>query len=123
MRSPLLSRPARFVLGLVLGISAGLAYAWLVQPVRYYDVAPDSLRQDYRSDYILMIAQSYQAEGDLRLALLRLATLGPLPPASIVEQAAAYAEEQAFAAADIEALLELRADLSLLPSGSGTASP
>src|SRR3989304_1587990 len=70
-------RGLRFLIGLALGVVLGLGYAWRIQPVAYYDTAPDSLRQDYRVDYVLMVAQSYQGEGDLRLALLRLAALRP----------------------------------------------
>lgn len=123
MRKPVGARPARFVIGLVVGLSAGLAYAWLIQPVRYFDVAPDSLRHDYRTDYVLMIAQSYQAEGDLRLALVRLASLGPLPPAEIVDAASAYAEDNAFSSDDLDALDELSTDLRRLPAPQGTLSP
>ena len=109
-------RVLRFLIGLALGVVLGLGYAWQIQPVAYYDTAPDSLRQDYRVDYVLMVAQSYQAEGDLRLALLRLAALGPQPPAEIVEDAAAYAEANGFGQVDREVLRQLADDLRSIPS-------
>ena len=109
-------RVLRFLIGLALGVVLGLGYAWRIQPVAYYDTAPDSLRQDYRVDYVLMVAQSYQAEGDLRLALVRLAALGPQPPAEIVEDAAAYAEANGFGQVDREALRRLADDLRSIPS-------
>ena len=109
-------RVLRFLIGLALGVVLGLGYAWQIQPVAYYDTAPDSLRQDYRVDYVLMVAQSYQAEGDLRLALVRLAALGPQPPAEIVEDAAAYAEANGFGQVDREALRRLADDLRSIPS-------
>ena len=110
------SRVARFLIGLALGIVLGLGYAWRIQPVAYFDTAPDSLRQDYRVDYILMVAQSYQGDGDLRLALLRLAALGPRPPAEAVERAIRFAEENDFTEVDLEALRRLADDVPLLPS-------
>ena len=109
-------RLLRFLIGLVLGLVLGLGYAWRIQPVAYYDTAPDSLRQDYRVDYVLMVAQSYQGEGDLRLALLRLAALGPQPPVELVEDAAAYAETNGFGQVDREALRRLADDLRSIPS-------
>jgi len=110
------SRLLRFLIGLALGVVLGLGYAWRIQPVAYYDTAPDSLRQDYRVDYVLMVAQSYQGEGDLRLALLRLAALGPQPPAEIVEDAADYAEANGFGQVDREVLRQLADDLRSIPS-------
>jgi len=63
-----------------------------------------------------MVAQSYQGEGDLRLALLRLAALGPQPPAEIVEDAAVYAEANGFGQVDREVLRQLADDLRSIPS-------
>ena len=117
------SRLLRFLIGVALGIGLGLGYAWRIQPVAYYDTAPDSLRQDYRVDYVLMVAQSYQSEGDLRLALLRLAALGPQLPAEIVEDASAYAEANGFGGADRQALRQLADDLRSIPSSPEIGSP
>jgi hypothetical protein len=117
------SRLARFLIGLALGLALGLGYAWRIQPVAYYDTAPDSLRQDYRADYVLMVAQGYQSEDDLRLALLRLAALGPQPPAQIVEEAIVFAEANGFAQEDRQALRHLADDLLSLPSAPEIGSP
>jgi hypothetical protein len=116
-------RVVRFLIGLALGMALGLGYAWRIQPVAYYDTAPDSLRQDYRTDYVLMVAQSYEGEADLRLALLRLAALGPQPPADIVEQAVVFAEANGFAAADLESLGQLAVDLRSMSSEAEIDSP
>jgi hypothetical protein len=115
-------RLLRFLIGLAFGLVLGLGYAWRIQPVAYYDNAPDSLRQDYRVDYILMVAQSYQGEGDLRLALLRLATLGPQPPAEIVEEALVFAEANGFGQVDRAALRQLADDLRSIPSAADLGS-
>jgi hypothetical protein len=117
------SRPLRFLIGLALGIVLGLGYAWRIQPVAYYDTAPDSLRQDYRVDYVLMVAQVYQADDDLRLALLRLAALGPQPPAEIVEDAGAFAEANGFGQVDRQALGRLAEDLRSFPTSPEMGSP
>ena len=109
-------RVARFLVGLVIGLALGLGYARLLQPVTYYDTAPASLRQDYRTDYVLMVAQAYQAEGDLSLALLRLAALGPEPPADMVDQAIEFAKANEFTADDTQVLVDLAAALGTLPA-------
>ena len=109
-------RLARFLIGLVIGLALGLGYAWRIQPVAYYDTAPDSLRQDYRVDYVLMVAQSYQGDGDLQLALLRLAALGPQPPADSVDEAIAFAVANGFVQQDRDALSLLAEDLRAIPA-------
>jgi hypothetical protein len=110
------SRALRFLLGAALGLVVGLGYAWRIQPVAYYDTAPDSLRQDYRVDYVLMVSQSYQADGDMQLALLRLAALGPQPPADIVDEAIAFAVANGFVQQDRDALSRLAEDLRSIPA-------
>ncbi len=61
-----------FALGFVLGVVAGLYYAWTVNPVNYVDTAPASLRRDFKSQYIALIASAYGATGDLERAAARL---------------------------------------------------
>src|SRR3989304_3891981 len=56
---------SRLVIGLVLGVATGLIYGWIISPVEYINTAPDSLRADYRTDYVLMVAQAYAVEDDL----------------------------------------------------------
>ena len=63
-------------LGLVVGTSLGLFYAWLVDPVEYYDTDPADLRADLRDDYLNLIAMSYDLTSDLARARARLAALG-----------------------------------------------
>lgn len=62
--------------GLILGLAIGLIYAWLLAPVQFYDTAPDRLRADLKQEYILLICESYAADGDWEETLDRLATLG-----------------------------------------------
>ncbi len=64
------------IMGLVLGIGLGLLAGWMVWPVEYADVTPDLLTADARIEYAIMVATAYEADGDLELALGRLARLG-----------------------------------------------
>lgn len=111
-----------FSISLLLGLGLGLVYGWVIRPVQYVDTAPSSLRADYRTDYVLMVAEAYQAEGDIDLAAQRLAQLGPATPAAIVDEAVAYANRQGFAASDMELLSRLARDLNAAPVPA-TASP
>lgn len=66
--------------GLALGFAAGLAYAWLVAPVKYVDASPDLLRADFKDQYRIVIAASYAASRDLARARARLELLSAANP-------------------------------------------
>ncbi|MCS7283342.1 MAG: hypothetical protein NZ769_08365 [Anaerolineae bacterium] len=68
------------LLGLALGLGLGLLVGWVLWPVQYTNTAPAQLRQDYRTDYILMVAAAYRVEGDPEAARGRLAQLDPEDP-------------------------------------------
>ncbi len=68
------------LVGLALGIALGLLVGWVLWPVQYTNTAPAQLRQDYRNDYILMVAAAYRVEGNTDAALDRLARLDPEQP-------------------------------------------
>lgn len=101
-----MSRWVKFLLVIVLGIASGMFYGWVVNPVEYVDIAPDSLRVDYRTDYVLMTAEAYQVNHDLGTAVRRLALLGDMPPVDTVTTAIEYALEHGYAPEDL-ALMQL----------------
>jgi hypothetical protein len=68
--------PASLVLiGLVIGLIAGLVYAWLINPIVYVDASPDRLNATYQEEYIFLVSQSYAASGDWEKAEARLRAL------------------------------------------------
>jgi len=74
--------------GLVIGLVAGLVYAWLINPVDYVNTIPSSLREDYRDQYRLMIALAYATNNDLVRASERLKLLKDDDPVrTLTEQA------------------------------------
>lgn len=105
------SRLLRLVLALVVGAAAGLAYGWLVQPVKYVDTAPASLRADYRTDYVVMVAEVFQADGNLETARVRLAALGPQPPLDAVTAALEYTVSHGADRTDLDTLNQLAVKL------------
>jgi hypothetical protein len=80
-----------FFLIIGLGVAGGLYYGWFINPVVYYNTTPELLREDYKADYVLMVAEAYRADGDLNLAAQRLAFLGNKPPADIATESVRYA--------------------------------
>ena len=100
-----------FFIAIGLGLAAGLYYGWAINPVEYVDTTPDTLRSDFRTDYVLMVAEIYQAEQDLEFAARQLAVLGAEPPSEIVRRTLAFAVEFGYGESDLAALEGLRADL------------
>jgi hypothetical protein len=95
------------LIGAVLGIAGGLLYGWVINPVKFVDTTPASLRADYRSDYVLMVAEAYHAEHDAGLAGRRLAIFGAQSPVQITLGALEIGRQAGFSADDVALLQEL----------------
>ena len=95
------------VLALLLGIGIGIAYGWYVDPVDYFDTTPDTLRADYKADYVLMTAEAYQGEHDPGLAARRLAIFGTKSSSAIAAEGLAYARSHGFSDSEIAIMQEL----------------
>ena len=117
------NRLAPLIIGLISGALIAMVYGWLIRPVEYIDTSPDSLRIDFRTDYVLMVAESYSADQDLTLAQVRLAALGPQAHDDYVTQAIDYALEHSFGQADIGRLNALAIALRNLPQPGGIGPP
>ncbi|MDF1512200.1 MAG: hypothetical protein P1S60_00165 [Anaerolineae bacterium] len=61
-----------FIVGLVLGLAAGLVFTWVIAPVEYINTFPSFLAASYRQDWIRMTALAYGLEGNLDRTHLRL---------------------------------------------------
>jgi hypothetical protein len=95
------------LLALVLGAGIGVAYGWYVDPVDFFDLTPETLRADYKEDYVLMTAEAYSAEQDSGLAARRLAIFGTKSPAALAADGLTYARTNGFSDADIALMQEL----------------
>lgn len=102
-----MSRWTRFIIAIAIGLAIGLFYGWVLSPVEYVDTTPDTLRDDYQSDYVLMVAEIFQTEHDPMLAEQRLAFLSRLPAENIIQGALDYAEQKAYNQADMDLLRRL----------------
>ncbi|RME32335.1 MAG: hypothetical protein D6793_11210 [Thermoflexia bacterium] len=99
------------LLGLALGVGLGLLVGWVLWPVQYTNTAPVQLRQDYRNDYILMVAAAYHVERDLDAARGRLAQLDPEDPARPLVDLTETLIAQNGRPRDIQMLVRLAEDL------------
>ena len=95
------------VAALIAGIALGLAYGWLVDPVDFFDLTPDTLRADYKADYVLMVAEAYHARRDPGFAARQLAIFGSQSPTSIASQGLDFARANGFDPSDIALIQEL----------------
>jgi len=95
------------VVALVAGIALGLTYGWVIDPVDFFDLTPDTLRADYKADYVLMVAEAYRFNPDPGIAARQLAIFGSESPTSIASQGLVYARANGFAASDITLMQEL----------------
>lgn len=101
------NRSIFIILALVAGLGIGIAYGWYIDPVDYFDLPPESLRADYKADYVLMTAEAYQVEQDPGLAARRLAIFGTKSPSAIAADGLAYARANGFSDSDITLMQEL----------------
>ncbi|MDX1686884.1 MAG: hypothetical protein R3248_02785 [Candidatus Promineifilaceae bacterium] len=67
-------------LGLVIGLGLALYLGWVAWPTEFTEADPSILREEYRRDYTLMIANAYVLDGDLPAARRRLYSLGQEAP-------------------------------------------
>ena len=66
-----------FLIGVALGIGAGLGYAWVLNPVVEYSTEPWQLRQEDRDQYMVAVALAFAGDGNLERAVERILSLYP----------------------------------------------
>lgn len=117
-------RWVRFFVAILAGIGLGLLYGWQINAVQYVDTTIDTLRFDYQTDYVLMVAETHSLDSDLPLALSRLSALGNAPAERIVQQALLDAEKLGYADVDVARLQTfLESILAAQPASAAGDSP
>ena len=94
----------RISIAVIIGITLGLIYGWVIEPIEYTDVTPNILREDFRVDYVLMVAEAHRSEQDSETTVRRLAILGSESPVQIVESALDFAVKNNFTENEINLL-------------------
>jgi len=119
-----MSRWIRFIIAIAVGAALGMFYGWRISPAKDAQAGPDSLRIDYRADYVLMVAEIYAQDRDLSAAAARLEALGE-PPLESVTRALVFAEKQGYIREDLDRIRALSAALlpgsAAAPAGAGEA--
>ncbi len=111
------------IITVILGIVLGIAYGWLLSPVEYTNVTPELLRSDFRTDYVLMIAEAYHVDQNPENASQKLAILGSEEPYMLASQAYEYAHQYAYDADDLALIQELALALQTWQPLPPTVSP
>lgn len=118
-----MSRWILFFITLAIGMAAGLYYGWVIKPVEAPASTYSSLRDDYKADYVLMVAEAYRADGDLNAAANRLAALGEQNPYAAVSTAVRYALRVGYSPSDLDLMQKLAGALQTGGSVAGTQQP
>ena len=119
MRAP---RFLFFLISIAVGVALGLVYGWMINPAPYANLKPDTLRADYKADYILMTAEVYRKDNNLGQAVRRLAILADRPPELLVAEALLTARDLQYTPADIETLATLAQALQSPAAGATPAA-
>ena len=98
-----------FFASFVLALIAGLYYGWVINPVEGLQSSTDVLREDYFSDYVLMVAEIFQSEQNSELAILRLDFLKSENPLDAIANAIEFAEKENYPIKDLSLITVLDA--------------
>lgn len=96
-----------FLIMITAGIALGLYYTWIINPLKFIDATFYDLRQDYKADYVLMVAEIYNEEPILFQTILRLDRLLEESAEKAVENAISNAEKLGYPETDLDLLYQL----------------
>lgn len=96
-----------FTVVLLFSLAAGLLFGWLALPALRPASALANLREDYRADYVLMVAEVFSADGDIQAAAERLSEVDAGSPTTAALLAAAYSRQAGYPETDQAILMDL----------------
>jgi len=97
-----------FFLAILVGVGAGLAIGWLMMPPAAPHNAPmDSLRADFKTDLVLMVAEDFQTRPDSMRALDQLDKLDESDPITLLGDSIQYAQEIGYPEEDLNIMRNL----------------
>ena len=112
------SRLSRFFIAILAGLTLSIIYGWFIHPVQPQNTSLENLRKDYKTDYVLMIAEAYNLDGNISKAVYSLEELGEKEPIRYVQEAIIIAQDLKYMQVDMERLAQLAVDLQSEPSVS-----
>jgi hypothetical protein len=117
-----MGRWIRFILTIFIGLGLGLAYGWFINPPENTNTSPDTLRVDFKTDYVLMVAESFQKENDIQGAIRLLHQLSASPVDLIASDAIEFAKQEGYTEADIARMQTLLSALRAQKPAQGGGS-
>jgi len=97
-----------FSIAIAFGVGTGLLAGWVFfPPASSAAAAPESLRSDFQSDYVLMTAEIYAKDGDVADAAVRLQFLGSQPALDYVQVAILTGQDLGYTQTDMQKLASL----------------
>jgi hypothetical protein len=106
----------------IFGITLGVLYAWVINPVQFKDGEPHQLRPDLREDYLRMVVDSYSINLNAGLAVSRYNELGEFKEETLEAVGVDPGEVDPTAIQKFRALIEIEQEFT--PSDTeGPASP
>ena len=100
-----------FLVSITIGIFIGVIYGWFIRPINKAESDLNTLRDDYKADYVLMVAEIFHTEQDVNLAISRLSKISDEEPAKIVRDALELAHELGYSPEDREMMTNLSIQL------------
>ncbi len=82
-----LMRQRAFWVGMLFGVAVGLFVGWIVWPVSYTDAYPSELRDEYKLEYLLLVARDYQQTQNIKALERRLKTFDQAELVPLLERA------------------------------------
>lgn len=110
-------------LALILGLAAGLGYAWGLNPVEWINGEPNQLRADLQEDYLRMAIDSYAVNRDADLAVRRYNALGESAKLTLDAIAVDPQEITPTAIQSFRALIEIEQEAGATPQPGATPVP
>jgi len=110
-----------FILTIAAGIAAGIVYGWVINPGEVVNASLDSLRKDYKADYVLMVAEIYASDGNTADAVKTLKSLNPSNPLAAVQEGLLTAQQMGYSITELRFMADL--EKALTNSSAQEVSP
>lgn len=108
-----------FMIALAIGTTLGLLYGWVYNPSPANSADLVNLRDDYKADTILMVAEVFQHEQNLTVAITRLERLGDGSAIQELQLGLLSAQRFNFAFGDLQLMGKLYQSLQVIPIQPG----
>jgi len=101
----------KFLLAILAGLILGTIYGWAINPRAPSSSTLSSMRADYKTDYVLMVAEIYKTDNDISAATEALTLLGGTSLLRTVQEALINAQDLNYSQSDMELLAQLALDI------------